>query len=241
MNRYLVIFLLLMTVFSNLASGKNCYLLVTDSGDFDQEIVLEIGISLISQFFETVETIPPSGINQNDCLYKVTVIKGKSVRAVSLSGPILNSYGDSEYSGIKGLQHAFLKSILRANPVKKLRICQTYQDILTNECEALMQEAQKQKLLVGVWMTRDLDEDMEYYINIKDNNTVIGCEVHGGDFKDDYEGKIVEGKLIWDSDDKDKESPETYFLSIIDNNLVSVGKETDSYERVSTFHPECDE
>lgn len=241
MSRRLIIILFFTVIYSNLALGKNCYLLVTNSGEFNQEIVLEMGISLISQFFEPVEPIPPGGISQKACLYNVTVIKGKSVRAVSISGPTMNAYGDSTYDDIKGLQHSFLKAILRASPTEKVKICKTYQNILLDDCKSLMIENQKKRSLIGVWMTRDLDEDMEFYINIKENNTVSGCEIYGGDYKDDYEGKIVEGTLIWDSDDKDKESHETFTLSIINDSLVSIGEEIDSYERVSKLHPECNE
>lgn len=237
MKRHVLLLTSILIFFSNMAMGKSCYLDVTDVGEFGQDVVLEMGISLVSQFFEPVKIIPPGGIGQNECLYKLTVIKGKTVRAIAISGPAVNAYGDSELKGLKGLQHALLKGIYRANPKKRVEICQSYQNILSFECDRIAQQQKEKSSMVGIWLSRDLSQDMEYYIEIKKNNKVYGCEVKDGSYRDDYEGKVVKGQLIWEAEEE--ESVEKFNLSMVNHQLVSVGDETDSYERVSKFHPEC--
>ena len=103
-----------------------------------------------------------------------------------------------------------------------------------------MKAKQEKQSFVGVWMLRELEEKMEYYIKINKNHKVFGCEIKRGRYEDDYEGKVEGKQLTWDLDeDDDEDDLETYSLRIIKKALVLVGEETDSYERIYKFHPKC--
>ena len=118
------------------AFGEKCYLVVEKAGNFNPQILITLGTSLISQYFQTVEAIPNSGIGTESCTYKVALTEGGGSIFITITGQGLNAYGDTNQQGMKGLQQAFLRAIFRAKLEKKQEICNAYASVLQEDCAA---------------------------------------------------------------------------------------------------------
>ena len=56
-----------------LGKEKPCYVSVTSSDDFNQTLLSNISISVISQYLKNVKPIPSSGLRGKEhCIYEVT-------------------------------------------------------------------------------------------------------------------------------------------------------------------------
>ena len=120
---------------------KPCYVSVTSSEDFNQSLLSNISISVISQYLINVKPFPSSGLSGDDnCIYEVTATKEKGKTFVTLLGKNLNSFGDANISGTDGFQQSLLRSIYRSQRDKRELICSDYPDIL-KECGGLVRKS----------------------------------------------------------------------------------------------------
>jgi hypothetical protein len=91
-------------------------------------------MSIISQYFKEVKPFPPSGLGGSDnCIYEMTVNSEGGRTFVTLQGKDMNSFGDSDFVGIDGLQQSLLKSLYRSLSDKRKLICEGYGEYL-KEC-----------------------------------------------------------------------------------------------------------
>ena len=98
-NLFIVLSFILLTS-PLFGEDKPCYVSVTSSEDFNQTLLSNISISVISQYLKNVKPFPPSGLSGDDnCIYEVTATKDKEKTFVTLQGKNLNSYGDASISG----------------------------------------------------------------------------------------------------------------------------------------------
>jgi hypothetical protein len=140
--KHLLLILLSILLLSSPVIGKSdekpCYVSVTSSEDFNQSLLSNISISVISQYLNNVKAFPASGLSGDDnCIYEVTATKDKEKTFVTLQGKNLNSYGDANSSGTDGFQQSLLRSIYRSQRDKRDLICSDYPDIL-KECGGLI-------------------------------------------------------------------------------------------------------
>jgi hypothetical protein len=142
--QHLLIILSILLITSPLfGEDKPCYVSVTSSEDFNQTLLSNISISVISQYLKNVKPFPPSGLRGNDnCIYEVTATKDKEKTFVTLQGNNLNSFGDSNTIGTDGFQQSLLRSIYRSQRDKRKLICSDYPDIL-KECGGFVSKSVK--------------------------------------------------------------------------------------------------
>jgi hypothetical protein len=136
MKHLLILFSLLLLaspVFSQ-SKEKPCYISVSSSDEFNQTLLSNISISIISQYFKEIIPFPPSGLGGSDnCIYDVTVSSEGGRTFVTLQGKDMNSFGDSNFVGIDGFQQSLLKSLYRSLSDKRKLICEGYGEYL-EEC-----------------------------------------------------------------------------------------------------------
>jgi hypothetical protein len=118
---------------SDSTSQGSCYLLVKNKTEFDDDVLSNISIALISQFFREINKIPIEGIQSDACVYEVTFAKTGDTTFLSFTGNSLNSYGDSKMSGADAAQQALLKALYRSQRNKRDIICADYGEYL-EEC-----------------------------------------------------------------------------------------------------------
>ena len=108
-------FLLLSSPLFGQSEEKPCYVSVTSSDEFNQTLLSNISISIISQYFKEIKPFPPSGLGGSDnCIYDVAVSSEGGRTFVTLQGKDMNSFGDSDFEGIDGFQKSLLKSLYRS-------------------------------------------------------------------------------------------------------------------------------
>ena len=127
---------------SDSTSQGSCYLLVKNKTEFDDDVLYNISIALISQFFREVNKVPLQGLKEDTCVYEVTFAKTGDTTFLSFTGKNLNSYGDSKMSGADAAQQALLKALYRSQRNKRDIICADYGEYL-NECSEV-KTAQKE-------------------------------------------------------------------------------------------------
>ena len=126
-------FLLTSTLFGQ-STEKACYISVNASDEFNQTLLSNISISIISQYFKEIKPLPPEGLSGSDnCIYDVSVSKEGGKTFVTLLGKDMNSFGDSNFVGIDGFQQSLLKSLYRSLSDKRKLICEGYGGYL-EEC-----------------------------------------------------------------------------------------------------------
>ena len=93
-----------MTFWSSNLVGQSdsvCYLNVNSSKELNQVLLSNISTSLISQYIRQVSQFPSGGLSgSNHCIYEVSVTKDGEKTFVTLQGKDLNSFGESDNSGI---------------------------------------------------------------------------------------------------------------------------------------------
>ena len=121
-------------------SGKPCYVSVTSSDDFNQTLLSNISISVISQYLKNVKPFPSSGLSgKGHCIYEVTATLDGNKTFVTLQGNELNSFGDATIVGTDGFQEAILRSLYRSQRDKREMICSDYPKIL-EECGGVVKK-----------------------------------------------------------------------------------------------------
>ena len=121
---------------------ETCFLIVKNKTDFDEDVLSNISIALISQFFREVNKVPIQGLQGDACVYEVTFAKTGDTTFLSFTGKNLNSYGDSKMSGADAAQQALLKALYRSQRNKRDIICADYGEYL-DECSEV-KTAQKE-------------------------------------------------------------------------------------------------
>ena len=136
------------TFFSVLGiSCSPCYVSVTSSDDFNQTLLSNISISVISQYLKNVKPFPSSGLRGKEhCIYEVTATLDGNKTFVTLQGNELNSFGDATIVGTDGFQAAILRSIYRSQRDKRELICSDYPKIL-EECGGVVRKKKKKEVV----------------------------------------------------------------------------------------------
>ena len=94
MKHLLVILSFLLLSFPLLGENKPCYVSVTSSEDFNQTLLSNISISVISQYLKNVKPFPSSGLSgKGHCIYEVTATLDGNKTFVTLQGNNLNFFG----------------------------------------------------------------------------------------------------------------------------------------------------
>ena len=126
---------------------KPCYVSVTSSDDFNQTLLSNISISVISQYLKNVKPFPSSGLSGKEhCIYEVTATLDGNKTFVTLQGKDLNSFGDATIVGTDGFQQSLLRSIYRSQRDKRGLICTDYPKIL-EECGGVVRKKKKPEVL----------------------------------------------------------------------------------------------
>ena len=140
----LISFLLLSPPLFSQSKNKPCYISVNSSDEFNQTLLSNISISIISQYFKEIKPFPPSGLGGTDnCIYDVTVSSEGGRTFVTLQGKELNSFGNSDFVGIDGFQQSLLKSLYRSLSDKRKLICEDYGELLEKCKDVLVEEIPK--------------------------------------------------------------------------------------------------
>jgi len=124
-----------------------CYVSVTSSDDFNQTLLSNISISVISQYLKNVKPFPSSGLSGKEhCIYEVTATLDGNKTFVTLQGKDLNSFGDATIVGTDGFQQSLLRSIYRSQRDKRGLICSDYPKIL-EECGGVVRKKKKKEVV----------------------------------------------------------------------------------------------
>ena len=141
MRHILIILSFLLLSFPLFGKEKPCYVSVTSSEDFNQTLLSNISISVISQYLKNVKPFPSSGLRGKEhCIYEVTATLDGNKTFVTLQGKDLNSFGDATIVGTDGFQQAILRSIYRSQRDKRELICSDYPKIL-EECGGVVRKS----------------------------------------------------------------------------------------------------
>ena len=131
----------LLLSFPLFGEDKPCYVSVTSSDDFNQTLLSNISISVISQYLKNVKPFPSSGLSgKGHCIYEVTATLDGNKTFVTLQGNELNSFGDATIVGTDGFQEAILRSLYRSQRDKRELICSDYPKIL-EECGGVVRKS----------------------------------------------------------------------------------------------------
>ena len=143
MKHILIILSFLLLSSPLLGEDKPCYVSVTSSDDFNQTLLSNISISVISQYLKNVKPFPSSGLSGKEhCIYEVTATLDGNKTFVTLQGKDLNSFGDATIVGTDGFQQSLLRSIYRSQRDKRELICSDYPKIL-EECGGVVRKSAK--------------------------------------------------------------------------------------------------
>ena len=147
MRHILIILFFLLLSFPLFGKEKPCYVSVTSSDDFNQTLLSNISISVISQYLKNVKPFPSSGLSGKEhCIYEVTATLDGNKTFVTLQGNNLNSFGDATIVGTDGFQQAILRSIYRSQRDKRELICSDYPKIL-EECGDVVRKKKKKEVV----------------------------------------------------------------------------------------------
>ena len=147
MRHILIILSFLLLSFPLFGEDKPCYVSVTSSDDFNQTLLSNISISVISQYLKNVKPFPSSGLSGKEhCIYEVTATLDGNKTFVTLQGNKLNSFGDATIVGTDGFQQSLLRSIYRSQRDKRELICSDYPKIL-EECGGVVRKKKKKEVV----------------------------------------------------------------------------------------------
>ena len=91
----LLSYLLLTSTLFGQSTDEPCYISVNASDEFNQTLLSNISISIISQYYKEIKPFPPGGLSGTDnCIYDVTVSSEGGRTFVTLQGKDMNSFGD---------------------------------------------------------------------------------------------------------------------------------------------------
>ena len=116
-----------------------CYLTIDDQKIINEQIATQVASLELSRYIEPISEIPPIGISEGDCQYKLTLTDSGQGFLMLIKGPKLSSYAESTMTGLQGFQQALFKTIIREYPEHKKDICLRNQSILKAECEPVVE------------------------------------------------------------------------------------------------------
>jgi hypothetical protein len=83
----LLSFLLLTSTLFGQSTERPCYISVNASDEFNQTLLSNISISIISQYYKEIKPLPPEGLSGSDnCIYDVAVFSEGGRTFVTLQG-----------------------------------------------------------------------------------------------------------------------------------------------------------
>ena len=174
MKLLIIILSFLLFSFPLLGNEKTCFVRVNSSDDFNQTLLSDISISLISQYLIKIKSFPSTGLSDGDhCIYEVTATLDDKKTFVTLQGDNLNSFGDSTNVGTDGFQQAILRSLYRSQRDKRELICSDYPKIL-EECGGVVRKSEKKKVVVSKVFERQQPKSEVVRVDSGTNNDCSG-------------------------------------------------------------------
>ena len=173
MRHLLILLSILLLSFPLFGEDKPCYVSVTSSDDFNQTLLSNISISVISQYLKNVKPFPSSGLSgKGHCIYEVTATLDNKKTFVTLQGNNLNSFGDASNVGTDGFKESILRSLYRSQRDKRELICSDYPKIL-EECGGVVRKSAKtvvteipapKKVKPRVGVTKEKESEFDTYV-----------------------------------------------------------------------------
>ena len=134
----LVISSLLIFVSFSYANENDCYVDLENKTKIDNDLILNISMSIISKFVTKIMPPPASGISyKNDCFYRVSLQTAGDELFLTFSGKGLKSFGSSKKKGSDGFKEALVLALLRGVEDQREKICREYGKDL-EDCKTIM-------------------------------------------------------------------------------------------------------
>ena len=134
----LVISSLLIFVSFSYANENDCYVDLENKTKIDNDLILNISMSIIGKFVTKIMPTPVSGISyKNDCFYRVSVQSAGDELFLTFSGKGLKSFGNSTKKGSEGFKEALVLALLRGVEDQREKICREYGKDL-EDCKTIM-------------------------------------------------------------------------------------------------------
>ena len=134
----LVISSLLIFVSFSYANENDCYVDLENKTKIDNDLILNISMSIISKFVTKIMPPPASGISyKNDCFYRVSLQSAGDELFLTFSGKGLKSFGSSKKKGSDGFKEALVLALLRGVEDQREKICREYGKDL-EDCKTIM-------------------------------------------------------------------------------------------------------
>jgi hypothetical protein len=220
---------------SQIAMADSCYLLIEKTGKFEPMLLFEVTSTLLAQFVEPVKEFPPGGVNQKDCLYRLSVFEDSANLSISISGRYVAGLGNADQKGIKGLQQSILRALWGADSEIQQEICVGYQSILSQECDDLspLEEVDEDEpySTKELWFAADEEEEYAIYLNFKDSSAIEVCEMDGENYY--FEKLEIKNQRIeW--------GEEQYEIEIEEEMLLFKGENPQEFESIEAAPEICD-
>ncbi len=134
----LVISSLLIFVSFSYANENDCYVDLENKTKIDNDLILNISMSIISKFVTKIMPPPVSGISyKKDCFYRVSLQSAGDELFLTFSGKGLKSFGSSKKKGSDGFKEALVLALLRGVEDQREKICREYGKDL-EDCKTIM-------------------------------------------------------------------------------------------------------
>ena len=134
----LVISSLLIFVSFSYANENDCYVDLENKTKIDNDLILNISMSIISKFVTKIMPPPASGISyKKDCFYRVSLQTAGDELFLTFSGKGLKSFGSSKKKGSDGFKEALVLALLRGVEDQREKICREYGKDL-EDCKTIM-------------------------------------------------------------------------------------------------------
>ena len=134
----LVISSLLIFVSFSYANENDCYVDLENKTKIDNDLILNISMSIIGKFVTKIMPAPVSGISyKNDCFYRVSLQSAGDELFLTFSGKGLKSFGSSKKKGSDGFKEALVLALLRGVEDQREKICREYGKDL-EDCKTIM-------------------------------------------------------------------------------------------------------
>ncbi len=112
-----------------------CYLVVEDQNIVSEQVANQIAILELSRYIEEISEIPPVGLSEGVCQYRLTITDAGEGFLMVIKGPRLSSYAEFGSAGLQGFQQALFRTIIKEYPEHTGDICKRNRTIMERECE----------------------------------------------------------------------------------------------------------
>ena len=120
------------------AEERKCYIDLENKTNIEDDLIINISMSIIGKFVTKIMPSPVSGINFNkDCFYRVSLQKVGDELFLTFSGEGLKSFGSSTKSESEGFKEALVLALLRGVEDEREKICREYGKDL-EDCKTIM-------------------------------------------------------------------------------------------------------